>query len=74
MTATDHLIHNPRVLSTALFLALRRLLGSRADRPVALLLRVCGLLDRLPTRGFTSCFVAACAIKPDPAARRPEAT
>ena len=64
ITDTDHLIHNPRVVSTALFLALRKTLGSRADGAVRLLLRTFGLLGRLPTRGWTSCFVAARATKP----------
>jgi len=68
VTGTDLLIHNPRILSTALFLALRKLLGPGADRPIALLLRAFALLDRLPTRDFTACFVAARAVKPDPAA------
>ncbi len=69
VTATDLLIHNPRVLSTALFLALRKLLGARANGAVALLLRAFALLDRLPTRGLTACFVAARAVKPGSPAR-----
>lgn len=58
------LIHNPRLASTLLFLALRRLLGHRAHGPIACLLRLFGALDRLPTREFTACFSAACAQKP----------
>jgi SAM-dependent methyltransferase len=58
------LIHNPRLASTLLFLALRRLLGHRAHSPIACLLRLFGALDRLPTREFTACFSAACAQKP----------
>ena len=58
------LIHNPRLLSTFLFLTLRRLLGRRAHGPIACLLRLFGALDRLPTREFTACFSAACAQKP----------
>lgn len=60
------LIHNPRLLSTALFLGLRRLFGSRADGLIAGLLRLFATLERLPTREFTACFSAACARKPFP--------
>ena len=63
VTDTDYLIHNPRVVSTALFLALRKVLGRRADRPVDWLLRAFEVLDRLPTRGITACFVAVRARK-----------
>jgi SAM-dependent methyltransferase len=59
------LIHNPRIVSTLLFLALRRLLGRHADAPVGFLLKLFAQLDRLPTRRFTACFVAACARKRD---------
>lgn len=61
---TDYLIHNPRVLSTAVFLALRKLLGRSADRPISGLLKAFDWLDRWPTRGLTACFVAVCAGKP----------
>jgi len=61
------LIHNPRVVSTILFLALRRLLGRRADGPIAFLLRAFAALERLPTREFTGCFSAVRARKPVPA-------
>jgi SAM-dependent methyltransferase len=64
VVATDLLIHNPRLLSTALFLALRRALGRRADAPIRALLAAFSWLDRLPTRRWTACFVAACARKP----------
>ena len=64
VTATACLIHNPRGISTLLFLALRRSLGARADRPVQALLRMFARLGRLPTRGITACFVAASARKP----------
>jgi SAM-dependent methyltransferase len=64
VTATASLIHNPRGISTLLFLALRRSLGARADRPVQALLRMFARLGRLPTRGITACFVAASARKP----------
>ena len=59
------LIHNPRLVSTALFLALRRVLGRYADGPIALLLAAFDGLGRLPTRERTACFVAVCARKPE---------
>jgi SAM-dependent methyltransferase len=61
--ANDWLIHNPRMLSTALVLSLRRLLGARADAPIRGLLALFALLGRLPTRRYSACFVAACARK-----------
>jgi SAM-dependent methyltransferase len=60
----DWLIHNPRGLSTALFLGLVRLLGRRAEGLISLLLAAFNLLDRLPTRRFTACFQAVNAKKP----------
>jgi SAM-dependent methyltransferase len=59
----DWLLHNPRGLSTLLFLALRRVLRSRADWAVACLLRAFDLLDRLPSRRLTACFLALAARK-----------
>jgi SAM-dependent methyltransferase len=58
------LIHNPRLVSTALFLMLRRLLGARADSLVRAALRAFAALESLPTRTLTACFVSACALKP----------
>ena len=58
-----YLIHNPRVLSTALFLGLRRLLGRRADTPIRWLLRAFMSLGSLPTQSFTGCFLAVSAVK-----------
>lgn len=66
VTATGTVIHNPRLISTALFLLLRRLLRRHADMPIRLLLRLFALGERLPTRWITACFVAACARKPSP--------
>ena len=57
------LIHNPRVASTLLFLALRRVLGKRADGLILGILRCCAFLGRLPTRKFTCCFCATVARK-----------
>lgn len=63
VVAEDVLIHNPRLISTALILALRRLAGAHADGFIAAILRAFAALGRLPTRGLTGCFVAACAMK-----------
>jgi len=58
------LIHNPRLISTAMYVGLRRALGRRADAPIGWLLRAFARLGRLPTREYTACFVAVCARKP----------
>ena len=60
---TDYLIHNPRLISTAAYLAVRGLLGRFADRPIGMLLNAFDLFDRLPTRAYTACFVAVCGTK-----------
>jgi SAM-dependent methyltransferase len=62
--ARDWLIHNPRGLSTVLFLGLRRLLGSHADLPIRGLLSLFAAIGKLPSRRFTGCFLAVCARKP----------
>jgi SAM-dependent methyltransferase len=72
LQSTGWLIHNPRFLSTVLFLMLRRLLGRRAGPPIRWLLAAFSKFDRLPTRGLTGVFIAACARKPadaDPGVR-----
>jgi SAM-dependent methyltransferase len=61
--ATSSLIHNPRGFSTMLFLMLRRLAGGRADGIVQWFLDVFARFERLPTREFTACFIAACAVR-----------
>lgn len=65
VTGTGVLIHNPRGVSTLLFLLLRRLLGSNADRPIQALLDAFESLDRLPTRHFTGCFQTLSAVRRD---------
>jgi SAM-dependent methyltransferase len=70
---TGVLIHNPRIVSTLLFVAIRRLMGSYADGPIRLLLRMFSQLGRLPTRKLTACFVAACAEKPTTSLLRSDA-
>ena len=62
--STEWLIHNPRFVSTLIFLALRRTLGPKADGAIGWLLSAFSKLGHLPTRGFTGAFVAACARKP----------
>ncbi len=64
--ANDWLIHNPRLVSTVMFLALRRLLGEKADWPIEWLLWLFAQLRKLPTRRYSACFVAALARKPEP--------
>jgi len=61
---TGTLIHNPRGVSTLIFLGLRRTLGARADPAIRRLLSLLAVLEYLPTRQFTACFVSACATKP----------
>ncbi len=64
LLTTDWLIHNPRFVSTLLFLALRRLCGPYGERTIGVLLRAFAASGRLPTRAYTAAFVAACARKP----------
>ena len=64
VTDTGALIHNPRAISTLLFLLLRRLLGRWADQPIQVLLTLFSWLHYLPTRRWTACFIAARAEKP----------
>lgn len=64
VSGIEPLIHNPRLVSTLLFLALRRTLGPYANRPIGALLRLFAIVGRLPSRKVTACFLAACASKP----------
>ena len=64
VSANEWLIHNPRMLSTALFMVLRRLPVRLADSSIRALLGLFALSGRLPTRRFTACFLAALARKP----------
>ncbi len=59
----EWLVHNPRLITTALFITLQKLLGRRADPVVSLLLTSFDMLGALPTRGITACFFATCARK-----------
>jgi len=71
LQSTAWLIHNPRFLSTLLFLLLRRLFRDRADPAIRWLLRAFSWFDQLPTRGLTGAFIAACARKPAASPQRP---
>ena len=62
--STGWLLHNPRFLSTVLFLTLRRLLGRRANSPIRWLLAAFSKFEALPTRSLTGVFIAASARKP----------
>lgn len=63
VVTTGVMIHNPRVLSTVLYMLLRRILGRRADQPIGGLLAAFQWLDRLPSRHLTACFTTATAIR-----------
>lgn len=54
----DYAIHNPRGVLTVVNLLLRRTLGRHAETPIRALVVAFALLDRLPTRALTACFVA----------------
>ena len=61
--SSRYLIHNPRGISTLLFLTLRKLLGRFADTPIRILLSTFALASRLPSRSLTACFSAVIAVK-----------
>jgi SAM-dependent methyltransferase len=54
----DYAIHNPRGVLTLLNLLLRKSLGRSSELPIRALVRLFALLDHLPTRALTSCFLA----------------
>ncbi len=53
LQSTSCLIHNPRFISTLLFLMLRRLFGQRAGPAIRWLLATFAKLDSVPTRWLT---------------------
>ncbi len=55
------LLHNPRAISTLLWMFMRKLFKDKADTPIALMLEFLDRLGDLPTRRWTACFAAACA-------------
>ena len=56
----DYVIHNPRMLSTLIFLAIRKALGKAADLPIAALIQLFEWIGKLPTKPLTACFSAIC--------------
>ena len=63
---SEYLIHNPRLVSTAFYLFLRRVMGQRADGIIRVWLALFELVGSLPTNCFTGCFGAVSARKPRP--------
>jgi len=61
---TGTLLHNPRIVSTILFLALRRCWSERAETSIRKLLEFFAMGELLPTRWLTGCFISVCARKP----------
>ena len=61
--SSTYLIHNPRGISTILFLTLRKFLGKFAGTPIRVLLAIFAAVGRLPTRSITGCFSAVAAVK-----------
>ena len=57
------IVHNPRLASTAYFLALRKMFGNRADGAIAKSLGLFDRLEKLPTRWISCCFIAVCVEK-----------
>ena len=66
----DWLIHNPRLLSTAIFQALDRLTGRRGDSLARGLLAVFARLGDTPLKRWSACFNAYCVEKPVTGGRR----
>lgn len=60
---TGVMIHNPRGLSTILFLILRRMLGTRANAPIQAALSLFEWFGRLPTRLLTGCYLTVYATR-----------
>lgn len=60
---STYLIHNPRGISTLLFLGLRKSLGRYADGPIRALLAMFATAGHLPSRSITGCFLAVAAVK-----------
>jgi SAM-dependent methyltransferase len=65
------IVHNPRLASTAYFMALRKIFGHRADGVIAKSLDLFDRFEKLPTRWISCCFMAVCVEK---AARSQAAT
>jgi len=63
---TDYAIHNLRMVSTLLFLLLRKLLGGKAEAVIAAFIRLFEMIGTLPTKPLTACFSVVCVEKPAP--------
>ena len=61
VVGNDWLVHNPRVVSTLVWMGLRKLFRTHADGVIGSFLRLLERLGRLPTRRWTACFIAVCA-------------
>lgn len=57
------ILHNPRLISTVMWMAMRRGLGRHADGAIRRSLWAFEQLDKLPTRWLTCCFNGVCAEK-----------
>ncbi len=62
-TAWRPLIHNPRMVTTLVLLALRKLFGGSADGLVSAYLNFFAKFEKLPTRWVTCVFMAVCVEK-----------
>lgn len=60
----EPLLHNPRLFSTLLYMALRKTFGKNGDGAIRFALEGFDRLGDLPTRWLTCCFNAVCAEKP----------
>ncbi len=60
---TGYLIHNPRGISTVIFLALRKAFGRFASAPIRVLLGAFALFGKLPSRSLTGCFLTVSATR-----------
>lgn len=57
------IVHNPRLVSTAYFMLLRRLLGEHADPWIQRALDLFDRFEKLPTRWLSCCFMAVSVAK-----------
>jgi SAM-dependent methyltransferase len=62
-TAWRPIIHNPRLITTLIFLALRKTFGASVNGMVSGYLNLFAKCEFFPTRWFTCVFIAVCATK-----------
>lgn len=65
-TAWRPIIHNPRLITTLILLALRKMFGASANGMVSTYLNLFAKCEFLPTRWFTCVFMAVCVTKDKP--------